>query len=142
MSTTSNSFTFTLDAINQAASFVLNHLQGQKIVVLNGDMGAGKTTLTKAICQQLGSTDHVTSPTFALVNEYLHPTARIFHFDFYRIKTPTEALDMGCEEYFYSGAYCFIEWAQRVANYLPMHYTEINIDILPNGQRKITLRDI
>jgi len=110
-----------------------------RIFLFYGDMGTGKTTLIKSLCSALGSTDNITSPTFAIVNEYITPADKIYHFDFYRIKNQTEALDMGCEEYFYSGNYCFIEWPEKIPALLPEHFIKIQITILSNGARQVTL---
>jgi len=105
-------------------------------------MGAGKTTLIKAICEYLGVTEPATSPTFSIVNEYEGRDERIFHFDFYRLKNETEALDMGYEEYFYSGAYCFIEWPEKIPNLLPEHYVSIKIEVTGDNSRQITAERI
>lgn len=105
-----------------------------------GEMGAGKTTLIKGICDQLGVTDNMSSPTFSLVNEYEtseHET--IYHFDFYRIKNQQEALDIGVDEYFYSDHYCFIEWPERVADLIPSHHVEISFKLVDGNRRVINL---
>ena len=108
------------------------------IFLFNGDMGAGKTTLIKSLCAELGVTTSVSSPTFAIVNEYEGALNRIYHFDFYRLKNQTEALDMGCEEYFYSGDYCFIEWPEKIPDMLPAHYINITISVLNDTTREIS----
>jgi len=113
-----------------------------RIFLFYGDMGVGKTTLIKSLCSALGSTDNITSPTFAIVNEYITPADKIYHFDFYRIKNQTEALDMGCEEYFYSGNYCFIEWPEKIADLLPDHFISIRIEVSGDNSRRITLDKI
>ena len=106
----------------------------------NGEMGAGKTTLIKAICDQLGVTDSMSSPTFSVVNEYETKNQEtIYHFDFYRIKNEQEALDIGADEYFYSDNYCFIEWPEKVGNLLPEHYVEISIKLVDANKREINL---
>src|SRR3984885_8559953 len=105
-------------------------------------MGAGKTTLIKALCESLGTAEPVTSPTFSIVNEYEGAGNKIFHFDFYRLKNETEALDMGYEEYFYSGAYCFIEWPEKIPNLLPEHYISIRIEVTDENSRQITVERI
>ncbi len=119
-------------------TFAGNH----RIFLFNGDMGAGKTTLIKALCAELGVAGAVSSPTFAIVNEYAGARDRIFHFDFYRLKNQTEALDMGCEEYFYSGDYCFIEWPEKIPDMLPSNYINITISVLNNTGRKISFEKI
>jgi len=105
-------------------------------------MGAGKTTLIKALCQCLGTTENVTSPTFSIVNEYIGSSHKIYHFDFYRLKNQTEALDMGYEEYFYSDAYCFIEWPEKIPDLLPVNYININITVTGESSRDINIDKI
>ena len=113
-----------------------------RIFLFRGDMGAGKTTLIKAVCRELGVTGPVSSPTFAIVNEYAGAHNRIYHFDFYRLKTQTEALDMGCEEYFYSGDYCLIEWPEKIPDLLPPHYISVTISVLNDTERQISFEII
>ena len=96
----------------------------------------------KAICEVLGVQEAVTSPTFAIVNEYNNVGKKLYHFDFYRLKRQTEALDMGAEEYFYSGNYCFIEWPDKIPDMLPLHYIQVNISVLANGVRQISIKKI
>ena len=103
-----------------------------------GKMGAGKTTFIKAVCEELGVEDTVTSPTFAIVNEYEAANGRpIYHFDFYRIKKVSEAYDMGCEEYFYSGHPCFIEWPELIEEVLPEETVNVTIEALADGERRL-----
>jgi len=107
---------------------LLNHYTNQKVWLFHGDMGAGKTTLIKKICADLGVLDTMSSPTFTLVNEYLTRNGeKIFHFDFYRLKNEFEAVEIGVEEYFYSGHYCFIEWPNKIQSLLPTERLEIEI---------------
>lgn len=110
-----------LDQINQAAKQFVEATQDHSVFAFYGKMGAGKTTFIKAVCQQLGVKDVITSPTFAIVNEYrAEPSGElIYHFDFYRIKNIAEVYDMGYEDYFYSGACCFIEWPELIEELLP-----------------------
>ncbi len=124
------------------ASQIITFAGNEKIFLFHGDMGAGKTTLIKSLCECLGITDAVTSPTFALVNEYIGARGKIYHFDFYRTKNQTEALDMGCEEYFYSGNHCFIEWPEKVPDMLPGHYISISIKVLNDDSREIIVEKI
>ncbi|MGZ3757611.1 MAG: tRNA (adenosine(37)-N6)-threonylcarbamoyltransferase complex ATPase subunit type 1 TsaE [Mucilaginibacter sp.] len=121
------------------AAQVVAFANDTRIFLFYGDMGAGKTTLIKSICHVLGSNDNITSPTFAIVNEYSAGTDKLYHFDFYRLKDQTEAMDMGCEEYFYSGRYCFIEWPEKIPDVLPEHFIRVQITVDPNGARLITL---
>jgi len=133
---------FTLDQIQTTAAQILTEASSQKIFLFYGEMGAGKTTLIKALCTQLGVEGQVSSPTFAIVNEYAGKQGKVFHFDFYRLKNQNEALDMGYEEYFYSGEYCFIEWPEKIPDLLPPNYTEIHIDAQSDGTRWVTLKNI
>ena len=100
------------------------------MVALRGEMGAGKTTLVRAVAEQLGASDQVTSPTFALVNQYEGAEGeRIFHFDFYRIEDEREAFDLGYEEYFYSGDLCFVEWPEKIEGLMPDAVMEVRITV-------------
>lgn len=128
----------TLEDLPIIAKDILSKHDRERIFILEGDMGAGKTTLTKALCEQLGANDNVCSPTFSIVNQYLsEEKGNIYHFDFYRINNEQEAFDIGFEEYIYSGSYCFIEWAERVINLLPSDYITISIKETEKGQREI-----
>ncbi len=109
------------------------------IVLLHGTMGAGKTTIMKSLCKALGSSDDASSPTFSLVNEYHCPSGKIFHFDLYRLKNPTELLDMGFEEYLDSGAWCFIEWPELGERFLPALAIHLNIEV-EGETRKISVK--
>ncbi|MES2425640.1 MAG: tRNA (adenosine(37)-N6)-threonylcarbamoyltransferase complex ATPase subunit type 1 TsaE [Bacteroidota bacterium] len=123
----------------ELATQLLAHTGNNKIFLFQGDMGAGKTTFIKSLCEQLGVKEAVTSPTFAIVNEYQGANAKIYHFDFYRLKNQTEALDMGAEEYFYSGNYCFIEWPDKIPDMLPLHYVAVKVKALPDNSREISV---
>ena len=124
----------------ELASKMVEWAGGEKIWVLNGEMGAGKTTLSKAIGQVLGVIDTVQSPTFSIVNEYLTLSGdSIYHFDFYRLEHPEEALAIGVEEYFDSGNLCLIEWPQKIGNLVPERHLAIRIEDLGNEQREFTL---
>jgi tRNA threonylcarbamoyladenosine biosynthesis protein TsaE len=124
------------------SSTIINFGGDQKIFLFYGDMGAGKTTLIKSLCADLGTRENITSPTFSIVNEYKADGAMIYHFDFYRLKNQNEALDLGYEEYFYSGNYCFIEWPEKIAGLLPPHYIRIDIQVLDNDERLLTCEKI
>ncbi len=121
------------------ASTILNDIQNVNVFAFYGTMGAGKTTLIKAFCKELGVEEVVTSPTFALINEYSdRNSSPVFHFDFYRIKKIDEVYDIGYEEYFYSKNYCFIEWPELVSELLPDSYVYILIEEVDNGKRVIS----
>ena len=130
------------DQLPNFAAQILSATNNNRIFLFYGDMGAGKTTLIKSLCEKLGVEEAVTSPTFSIVNEYVGAANRIFHFDFYRLKNQSEALDMGYEEYFYSDAYCFIEWPERIPDLLPEHYATISIKVQDDGVRQITVDQI
>jgi tRNA threonylcarbamoyladenosine biosynthesis protein TsaE len=131
---------FSLDEIAQVAQKILSE-NPAKVIVFNGPMGAGKTTLIKVLSQSLGVNDATSSPTFALVNEYENQQReKIYHFDMYRLKSEMEALDFGIEDYLYSGHWCFIEWAEKISNLLPEQYARIDLNVLPDGKRKLTLQ--
>lgn len=131
-----------LNAIDSAAKELVSAFKDKRIFCLNGVMGAGKTTFIKAISKFLGSKDIVVSPTFAICNCYsLTENQFIYHFDFYRLTNSIQALDIGIEEYFYSGNYCFIEWGEKIEEYLPKDRVEVNINILDNNSRLIIAKD-
>ena len=129
-----------LSDLDKVAEAVLEELNGRNVVALFAPMGAGKTTLTTAILERLGSKDTITSPTFALVNQYLTATRdRVYHFDFYRINNINEAFDMGYEEYFYSGDLCLVEWPERVEALLPDDTMVVKIEIIDPTTRKFII---
>ena len=125
----------------QAAGEFLQTLGDRRVVAFQGKMGAGKTTFIKALCEQLGVCDMVNSPTFSIVNEYTDADGQTlaYHFDLYRLKSVAEALDMGAEDYFYSGHYCFIEWPDVADALLPDNCAEASIEEADNGARILTL---
>lgn len=129
-----------IDSLSQLPSVartILDSLDGRSIVLLRGEMGAGKTTLVSAIAREAGSVDSVSSPTFAIVNEYLIPdNGVIYHFDMYRIDRIEEALDFGVEEYLTSGELCFIEWAERIEELLPDDVMTIRIEV-PSPTKRV-----
>ena len=129
----------TIESLPEIARQFLNEAGEQKVFALYGTMGSGKTTFIKALCRELGVQEIVTSPTFTIVNEYLAgDQSPVFHFDFYRIKSESEAYDLGYENYLYSGNYCFVEWPEKIASLLPPKLAKIHIDIT-DDQRSITL---
>jgi len=122
--------------ISEAARTFVSLMGDSKVFAFYGKMGAGKTTFIKAVCEELGVKDVITSPTFAIVNEYDGP---IYHFDFYRIKKIEEVYDMGYEDYFYSGAPCFIEWPELIEELLPDDTVRVDIEQRPDGQRVVKI---
>ncbi len=117
------------------AKQLVKSFDGERIIAFYGEMGAGKTTLIKAICEELDVTDTISSPTYSIVNEYRTAKGeKIYHFDFYRIKSADEAYDMGYEEYFYSKAYCFIEWPEKIAELMPLTYEKVTIAVQGEGR--------
>lgn len=127
-----------------AASVLLEHAEQEPIILFEGPMGAGKTTLIKEICFQLGVQENVSSPTFALVNEYEAAGGNlIYHFDFYRINEEREALDIGALEYFESGRLCLIEWPSMIPNLLPEHYLLVELQPAADGEvRTMTINKV
>ena len=133
-----------LEHIHEAAREFIAAMGDNTVFALYGKMGAGKTTFIKALCQELGVEDVVTSPTFAVINEYRSDIAGelIYHFDFYRIKKLEEVYDMGYEDYFYSGALCFIEWPELVEELSPGNTIKVTIEELEDGSRKLTMENL
>ena len=125
--------------IRQAARQFIDHMGTGKVFAFYGKMGAGKTTFIKAVCEELGVEDVITSPTFAIVNEYTSSTTgeSIFHFDFYRIKKVDDVFDMGYEDYFYGGSLCFLEWPELIEELLPEDVTKVTISEEPDGTRLV-----
>lgn len=127
-----------LEQINEAAKEFIAAMGDNTVFAFYGKMGAGKTTFIKAVCENLGVTDVINSPTFAIVNEYRSETEElIYHFDFYRIKRLEEVYDMGYEDYFYCGTLCFIEWPELIEELLPLDAVEVYIEEQENGERTI-----
>ena len=130
---------FSLDEINTAARKVIE-FKPEKVILFNGQMGAGKTTFINALAKTMGVNDTTGSPTFSLINEYRTADNQIvYHFDVYRLKSESEAYDMGMDEFLYSGHWCFIEWAEKIPNLLPENHSVITITALPNGNRKLNI---
>ena len=128
-----------LDSIREAAREFISVIGDHRVFAFYGSMGAGKTTFVKAICEELGVEDVITSPTFAIINEYSGRDGVIYHFDFYRIKKLEEVYDMGYEDYFYSGALCFIEWPELIEDVLPEDAVKVRITENADGSRSVTL---
>ena len=136
-----------IEHIREAAREFIEHIGEHRVFAFYGKMGAGKTTFVKAICEELGVDDVITSPTFAIINEYTTAhqpsdislqTSTIYHFDFYRIKKLEEVYDMGYEDYFYSGALCFIEWPELIEEILPDDAIRVSITEQEDGSRVVS----
>jgi len=130
-----------LDHIEEAAREFIGQMGDDTVFAFYGKMGAGKTTFIKALCKLLGVEDEVNSPTFAIINEYRSETTAelIYHFDFYRIKKLEEVYDLGYEDYFYSGALCFIEWPELVEELLPLDAKKVTITENSDGSRTLQM---
>ncbi|MDX5340755.1 MAG: tRNA (adenosine(37)-N6)-threonylcarbamoyltransferase complex ATPase subunit type 1 TsaE [Cyclobacteriaceae bacterium] len=134
-------YNYELGEIRTAAQWLIRKAKGDKIWVFQGQMGAGKTTLIKALAEEFGVKDEVSSPTFGIVNEYqAADSQKIFHFDFYRIDDPEEVLEIGIEEYFYGGSLCWIEWAEKIAQFIPDDFLLIKLEILSDTERLIQIQ--
>ena len=129
-----------MEELDQAALQIKRYAEDLKVWIFEGDLGAGKTTLIKRICDHFNVTDTVNSPSFSIVNEYRDDKGeKYYHLDFYRIKNEEEAMDIGAEEYIFSGNYCFIEWPSKVSSLLPDHYLSVSISQMPDGTRSLNL---
>jgi tRNA threonylcarbamoyladenosine biosynthesis protein TsaE len=124
--------------LTTAASLLIGHYGDKRVFAFHGIMGAGKTTFIKAVCKLLGTTDEVNSPTFSLINEYgTNLYGPLYHFDFYRINKIEEAYDIGYENYFYSGNYCFVEWPEKIGQLLPHDCVKVFIEVDESDQKRI-----
>jgi len=131
---------YSLDDLSTIATTIISSVEN-KTLLFYGQMGVGKTTLIKEICNQIGVLDPISSPTFSLVNEYqTSKKKKVFHFDFYRIEAEEEAFDFGIEEYFDTGDWCLIEWPENIENLLPLGAVQIHLTILEDEQRNIQLK--
>ena len=127
--------------LQNAADELLAAFPDKRVFAFYGKMGAGKTTFIQAFCRALGSDDNVTSPTFALINEYnTADMESIFHFDFYRIKDIVEAYDLGYEDYIYSESYCLIEWPEMIESLLPDNLVEVRIEVKDDESRQVSAK--
>ena len=130
---------FSIDEIQEVANKIIVE-NPNKVILFHGKMGVGKTTLIKALAKELGVKDATSSPTFSLVNEYqIDRNQYVYHFDVYRLKSETEAMDMGIDEYLYSGNWCFIEWAENIPNLIPEKHSTINLSQAVDGKRHLRL---
>lgn len=123
------------EQLQDAATQLIEFAGNERIFLFYGDMGVGKTTFIKALSRQLGVSKNVSSPTFSIVNEYQADNSLIYHFDFYRLKKESEALDLGYEDYFYSGNYCFIEWPEKIPSLIPTHHIKVQLTEDDNKDR-------
>jgi tRNA threonylcarbamoyladenosine biosynthesis protein TsaE len=131
--------TFSIDQLEEVTQQILDQ-NPNKVILFNGEMGVGKTTLIKQLCKTLGVEEATSSPTFSLVNEYQSiKNQTVYHFDFYRLNKESEALDMGIEDYLYSGNWCFIEWSEKIENLIPEQHSIITIKLLADGNRFLEL---
>jgi tRNA threonylcarbamoyladenosine biosynthesis protein TsaE len=131
---------FSLDELDRVARKIIAQ-NPNKVILFNGEMGVGKTTLIKKLCSILGVEGATSSPTFSLVNEYKTIENQIvYHFDCYRLKSETEALDMGIDEYLYSGNWCFIEWSEKIETLIPEVHSVVNIKLQSDGKRLLELK--
>jgi tRNA threonylcarbamoyladenosine biosynthesis protein TsaE len=128
-----------LDKIADAAREFVEQIGDKRVFAFYGGMGAGKTTFIKAVCEQLGVKDAVTSPTFAIVNEYASDFGPVYHFDFYRIKNLGEVMDLGFEDYAYSGNFCLMEWPELIEDLLPDNTVNVHIAETSNGMRTVAI---
>ena len=128
-----------LDKIADAAREFVEQIGDKRVFAFYGGMGAGTTTFIKAVCEQLGVKDAVTSPTFAIVNEYASDFGPVYHFDFYRIKNLGEVMDLGFEDYAYSGNFCLMEWPELIEDLLPDNTVNVHIAETSNGMRTVTI---
>lgn len=130
----------TLADLPDAAKMILTAIAERRIVVFEGEMGIGKTTMIKELCKQLGVKENTSSPTFSIVNEYQSSQGPVYHFDFYRLESAHEALDLGYEEYFFSGHYCFVEWPSRIEALIPDDAVHITLTLTDDYQRILHLK--
>ncbi len=130
-----------INSINETAEQILSAFPEARIFAFYGEMGAGKTTIIKALCKKLGVTDSMSSPSYSIVNQY-NGKETVYHIDFFRLKTIKEAFAIGIDEYINSKKYCFIEWSQIIEPLLPKSTIKINITVKENGMRELTLEKI
>jgi len=127
-----------LPMLGEVARELIREAGSTKIWLFEGEMGSGKTSLIKAICKEMGVDESTSSPTFSIVNEYRTATeSPVYHFDFYRLEKESEAYDMGVEEYFESGSYCFVEWPDKIPSFYPLHFLRVRIETESPSTRKI-----
>lgn len=128
----------TVEDLDAPARYIVSRLKKVPVLIFDAPMGAGKTTLSAAICRELGVTEDISSPTYALVNEYVGADGKIYHLDLYRLKDEKEAFEAGVEEFLHSGNICLVEWAEKAKKLLPETYVRVVIEMRPN-ERTITI---
>ncbi|HEX7016386.1 MAG TPA: tRNA (adenosine(37)-N6)-threonylcarbamoyltransferase complex ATPase subunit type 1 TsaE [Cyclobacteriaceae bacterium] len=133
------SYRVDLEGLPALANTLIGVGAGIRVWLIFGEMGSGKTTLIKALCAALGVTHTVSSPSFSIVNEYPLGDEKVYHFDFYRIRSEQEAYDIGTEEYFYSGAYCFVEWPEKIPSLIPARHVAVSITAGDYDERTIAI---
>ncbi len=131
-----------LNELPAVAKQIILFMGDRRVLLFYGAMGAGKTTLINELCHQLHVLDAPASPTFSIVNEYGSTNGLIYHFDFYRLKDEQEAFDLGYEEYFFSGNYCFVEWPEKIPNLIPENAVEIRLSLLPSTERLLLISSL
>ena len=135
-----NSITIqTLADTEKVAAEILRDFPEHKILLLQGDLGAGKTTLVQAFCRNLQTIENAKSPSFSIINEYHSPAGPVYHFDFYRIEEEEEAQELGLEEYWDSGYYCFLEWPEMIPSFLPRKYLSLRMELTDSGSRTLQI---
>ncbi len=134
--------TYTLSDLNFVAKKLILEFSSDRIFCFEGNLGAGKTTLIESLCRYLGSTDSLSSPTFSIINEYNSPMGELYHMDWYRLKNEEEALQIGIEDYLFSGNYCFIEWYQNAESLIPRPYILIQLSNEEETKRVLTVNVI
>lgn len=127
-----------IEELPATAGKLLSFANEERVFLFYGEMGAGKTTFIKALCNQLGVADTVSSPTFSIVNEYESSQGSVYHFDFYRLKDQSEAFDLGYEDYLYSGQYCLIEWPEKIPDLIPPRVVKVKLELTDDGKRRLT----
>lgn len=131
---------FTLDEIKKAAQWLTDRMQGHTVIAFHGEMGAGKTTFIHALCELMGVKDHVSSPTFSIINEYKAPATTIYHLDLYRLKNEEEAINAGVEDCLYNGHLCLVEWPEKAPGLFPDDTLHVYLHLIDTNTRSISIK--